>query len=274
MKFKELSDDLPRRVGNPDVVVFDMPMEVPIVARGDPSIALEDYDSILEADASFFQEDGVEGQAWRLTIKEREYKIRLKSRRYGKGPNVAEMRAVTDGLKEAAQRGACHLVVKTDNKWCACVLTQLWEAKLPHTVPIANQAKNLMSHFDTVAIIHTRTKNIGRVDRKARRAAEARREEVRAKEAQRMNEMQKIIEKAASVFLERKQDNWRANQRYDVVLHPPSCTCPQWSLRWENVPLAGKRAQRPPCKHIVAVALREGTQDPKAILDFARKAIA
>ncbi len=276
MNFQEaterLLDGLPRKAGNPKSFVFEVPMETPIVAKGDPSVQPEEYDSVLETDASFLPVDGVEGQAWRLTVNGREYKIKSKSRRHGKGPVVAEMKAVIDGMKEAAQRGARCLIVKTDNRWCAHVLVSLWKPKKDHTVPVAKQAMSLMDQFKTVAIIHTRTKNIRRVDRRARRAAEARQADVERKISERLDKLQEIIQRAASVRLERMKGGWRANGRFNVSIYPPSCACQQWSLRWKNVPLAGKRAQRLPCKHIVAAAMNVGIQDPKTLLALARKA--
>ncbi len=276
MKFKvamrESLDSVPKIAGEPESFVTEIPMETPVVAKGDPSIKPEEYDSILETDASFLPADGVEGQAWRLTVNRREYKLKCRSRRFGKGPVVAEMKAIVDGMKEAAQRGARHLIIKTDNRWCAHVLVSLWEPKQDHTVPVAKQAKDIMNEFETVAIIHTRSKYIRRVDRRARRAAEARRADVERKKSERLDKFREIAQRATSVRLEQTKSGWRANGRFNVVVFPPSCTCQQWSLRWKNVPLAGKRAQRLPCKHIVAAAMKEGIRDPETLLALARKA--
>lgn len=215
MKLGELMEKLakgkPRRAGEPDAAVFEMPMETPVVAKGDPKIKPEEYDSVLEADASFFPTDRVEGRAWRLTVRGTDYEPRQRSRRYGKGPVVAEMKAIVDGMKEADRMGAGSLIVRTDNRWCAHVLVGLWKAKQAHTRSVAIEAFGLVDRFEAVAIVHTRTKNIRRIDRVARRAARTRRADVERKERKRLDKMKDVIGRASSVRLQRLRSGWQAN---------------------------------------------------------------
>jgi ribonuclease HI len=264
--------NLPCVAGNPDEVVLSIPMHTAVVARGDPSLTLEQYDSVLEADASYFPRDRVEGQAWRLTVNGKEYKVKTKARRYGRGPATAELRAIIDGLKEASAKGSRRIIVKTDNRWSAHILTGLWSARQEYTIPLAAEALGLLENFETASVIHTRTKKIRKVDRAARRAAEDRQTQARNQDAKRLEKIEEAIQRAQTVHLQRTPAGWRANEYFAVVVNPPSCTCPGWTLRWTNVPLAGKRARRLPCKHLVAAALREGVSTHEELSVLPRRA--
>src|SRR3990170_4157478 len=109
--FREISQKPACVAGYPDEQIPVIPMNVPIVAWGDLSLQPDSYEAVLEADASFSYEDRVEGQAWRLSIQGKEYKIRAKARQHGTGPVVAEMKAIIDGLKEAAKFGVNSVIV-------------------------------------------------------------------------------------------------------------------------------------------------------------------
>jgi ribonuclease HI len=231
------------------------------------------YEAVLEADAAFSYDDCVEGQAWRLTVQGEGLKIRTKARQHGKGPVVAEMRAIVDGLREAASHGVDSVIVKTDNRWCAHVLVGLWKPELPRTTSVANEAVELLTAFGAVAVIHTRTKTMRRIDRAARSAADNRRRELRQSATDRLHAVGETMSRAEKVKLHRATVGWTANGYFDVTVRPPSCTCPDWSLRWKGVPLAGKRARRNPCKHMVAAARAEGITRPEEILRLARSAV-
>ncbi len=272
--FRDSSRNQPCVAGEPDYQVPHVPMDVPIVAWGDPSLPPEAYDAVLEADAAFSYDDRVEGQAWRLTVQGKEYRIRTKARQHGKGPVVAEMKAIIDGLTEAAGHGLRSVIVKTDNSWCAHVLVGLWKPGLPHTIGPADEAVELLTAFDTVAVVHTRTKTMRRVDRAARSAADNRRRKLNQSGRRRLEAFRKTLTRAETVKLSPAPGGWRANGNFDVTVRPPSCTCPDWSLRWRDVPLSGRRARRNPCKHIAAAAYAEGITQPEDILALARSAIS
>ncbi len=110
------------------------------------------------------------------------------------------------------------------------------------------------------------------VDHAARRAAERKRKEARSKLTERLDRIDAVMTRADTVLLEMGEGGWRANGRFEVTIHPPSCTCPGWTLRWNRVPLAGRRANRNPCVHIAAAALQEGITDPEALLSLVRRA--
>lgn len=262
----------PTLVGNPDVEIYALRMDEAVLAWGDYLLDIDQFDSLLLADASYFRKERVEGLAWQLTLNGKEYKLRSKGRRNAKGPTVAEMGAIVEGMNQAVKVGARQLVIHTDSRWSAHVLVGLWEAKQPHTVRVADLAMGLVEGFDTVAVVHTRTSNLRRVDRAARRAAEETRSKVREKEAAKRLEIERIMSEAESVRLRRQEDHWEAYGRFRVTVTPPSCTCGSWARKWRGVPLAGKRARRLPCKHIVAAAVKEGITDTGTLLAMSRKA--
>jgi hypothetical protein len=111
-----------------------------------------------------------------------------------------------------------------------------------------------------------------RVDRAARSAADKRRVKILEAKSRRLEILRKLMEVASDVTLLEAPGGWIANGVFLVTISPASCTCPAWFVRWANVPLPGKRAQRNPCKHIVAAAVREGFTDPAAVLALAKHA--
>lgn len=272
MKLKDLFKDYPVRLGKPESFVTELSPDEPVLIRGDPSLTEEDLEAVLEADASYFPKTGVEGTAWRLCREGRAYKMQARSRRYGKGPNVAEMRAVILGMKDAQKKGVRSLLIKTDSSWSAHVLAGLWKAKQPHTIAIAKEALSLVEDFEAVALVHTRTKNVAQVDRAARQAAEKKGKAVEKKLAERLQTIERVLERAEDVHLDRAGDGWIAEGRFAVNVDPPRCSCPGWTLRWQSVPLAGKRANRNPCKHLAAAAREEGIRDPGGLLALTRRA--
>jgi len=84
--------------------------------------------------------------------------------------------------------------------------------------------------------------------------------------------MERILERARTVRLERTESGWVANDRYHVQLNPMRCECPAWMARWARTPIAARRAQRLPCKHLVALALHDGITVPADLARLARKA--
>jgi SWIM zinc finger len=88
----------------------------------------------------------------------------------------------------------------------------------------------------------------------------------------RVHVMERILARARDVQLEERGGGWVANGRYRVGLDPMSCECPAWSARWAKAPIAGRRAQRLPCKHLVALALRQGVSVPADLALLARRA--
>ncbi len=84
--------------------------------------------------------------------------------------------------------------------------------------------------------------------------------------------LEEVVARAGTVHLRWRDAGWIANGRYPVRLDPPSCECPAWARRWAGVSLAGRRAARLPCKHLVALALREGRADLDELAALGRRA--
>jgi SWIM zinc finger len=84
--------------------------------------------------------------------------------------------------------------------------------------------------------------------------------------------MERILERAKDVRLESRNGEWVANGRYRVSLDPLRCECPAWTARWARAPIAGRRAQRLLCKHLVALAQHEGIREPADLARLARRA--
>ncbi len=202
MKLGDVLEGYPTLLENPERVVLEIQIDEPVVVRGNRSITTDDIEGVVEADASYFRHDHVEGTAWRLSMGKREYRMQTRARRFGKGPNVAEMKAIVDGLKDALRKGVSSVIIKTDSRWSAHVLAGLWRAKKPHTIAIAEKALALVECFDTLVVFHTRTSNVAQVDRAARQAAERKRKEVRRKLTERLDRIEAVMARAGTVLLE------------------------------------------------------------------------
>jgi len=129
------------------------------------------------------------------------------------------------------------------------------------------------AELEALAVVHTRTKSIRQIDRAARRAgriASARAVTVKQK---RVGKVVAAMERARGVQLRRDGDAYIADGYVRVRIDPPECSCRGWELRWRSVPLAGKRAKRVPCIHLVAVAVSAGMSDPAEILSIANRAL-
>ncbi len=88
----------------------------------------------------------------------------------------------------------------------------------------------------------------------------------------RVREIERLFARARTVEVERTPSGFLAHGRYQVRLDPPSCDCPAWIRRWDAIPLAGRRARRLPCKHIVAAAMLEGAVTPADLERLVRSA--
>lgn len=261
--------------GMPDIVHLSLPMETPVVrSREVAQIPLSEYEAELRTDASYSYGDQVVGAAWQLVIGGIEAPVRVSKRRYGKGPVFAEMTAVGLGLMEAQSKGINRLVLKTDSQWCAQALLGLVRPQLHYMIRVCTPALDAAGKFSALAVVHTRTRNIKHVDHAARRAARAESARVKGVQDQREARARAALVRARGVTLGREEGEYVADAYAHVRLDPPNCTCKGWTLRWAGVPLEGKRARRIPCKHLTAVALAEGIDDPSALLELSRRAEA
>lgn len=260
--------------GNPKKIYFDLPMELPVVRSSDLArIPLPDYEAELRTDASYDYNSRVAGVAWQLVVGGVEGPIRIAKKRYGKGPVFSEMTAIRLGLEEARKRGIRRLILRTDSQWSAHALLGIVTPQLPYMVKVCQPALEAAVTFESLAIVHTRTKNIRAIDKKARKAADGEAQRVRSVEVAREARVLEAMDRARGVKLVREGDAWIADGHVRVTLSPPSCACRGWTLRWAKVPIEGKRSRRIPCKHLTAVALLNGLTLPSELLQLARRAV-
>jgi ribonuclease HI len=260
--------------GNPQKVFFELRMDTPLVRSAEKArIPLADYQAELRTDASYDYNTRAVGAAWQLVIAGTEGPIREAKRRYGKGPVFAEMTAIALGLADARSRGLTRLVVRTDSQWSAAALLGLVTPQVHYMVKASKPALEIAATLETLAVVHTRTKSIRLIDKKARKASDKEAARIDVLESQRQARALAAFGRARNVTLRREGVVWIADGHARVTFDPPSCTCEGWSLRWARVPIEGKRSKRIPCKHLAAVALQEGITEPAALLQLARRAL-
>jgi ribonuclease HI len=212
------------------------------------------------------------GLGWRLTTsagrREPEAVTRLRS-----GTRIgAELEAVRRGLDAAARVGCVRILVRVSDENVARLLRgELRAGRFRRAAVVASRLRSSLARFRSVRFVAEPfdDRELHHVVAEAldvglHRAAE--RAELRA------HAIERIMERARTVELESSEGRWIANHRYRVQLDPMGCECPAWGAHWARAPLAGRRAQRLPCKHIVALALRLGVGIPADLETSARKA--
>jgi hypothetical protein len=214
----------------------------------------------------------ISGIGWRLTAPFGPYPVRTETRRYGRTLVYSELAAVRLGLSEAAGLRCERLLVRTPNSLVERLLRGESLPRYRRAAAVAAQVRPWLEKFSSVRLLTQPTTDpellhtVGEaLDAGLHAAAE--------REEHRVHVMERIVERAKDVQLEARDGTWVANGRYRVRLDPMSCECPAWSARWAKAPIAGRRAQRLPCKHLVALALRQGVSVPADLALLARRAL-
>jgi len=225
----------------------------------------------LEVDAALEETTKAAGVAWRLTTPDSVGPVRRLTRRHGRTRIASEIVGLRAALAEAARRGCRAVTVRSPDPALAAVVRGEGGARFHRAADAARRLAPLLAAFDRVTfdppsppdpeLAHAVAEAL---DVGLHRAAE--REEHRALV------MERIVERARQVQLDEKDGTWIANGRYRVSLDPLRCDCPAWGARWARVPIPGRRAERLPCKHLVALALRRGIEVPADLALLARKA--
>jgi SWIM zinc finger len=225
----------------------------------------------LEVAAMLESTTHVSGIGWRLTAPFGPYPVRTQARRYGRTLVYSELAAVRLGLDEAAQLHCERILVRTSNSLVERLARGESLPRYRRAVASAARLRGLFARFASVRVETRPTTDpellhaVGEaLDQGLHAAAE--------REEHRVAMMERILERAKDVQLEEKEGTWIANGRYRVRLDPMSCECPAWTARWSKTPIAGRRALRLPCKHLVALALRQGVSVPVDLTRLARKA--
>ena len=228
--------------------------------------------SRLEVLASTESRTGTAGIGWRLTGSIGEFPPIARARLRVGSRIAAELLAVDGGLREAARHGATDVRIRTDDPALPGVVSRAGPKRFRRALRAAGRLAATLAQFRSIEfevdpehdpeLLHA----VGEaLDEGLHRVAE--REEHRA------HAIEQIRERAHAVLLELRDGRWIANGRYAVSLDPFECDCPAWRRRWARVPLAGRRAERLPCKHLVALAARSGLVVPDDLAELARSAL-
>ncbi len=211
------------------------------------------------------------GIGWRLTTPSGPGPIGTATHSQERTLIAAELAAVRKGLIAALRERCRRLRIRVPRSATARVLAEEEPLAYRRATRAAHRMKPLIDQFEwlrvepAVSDDHELNLAVARaLDAGLHRAAE--REELREQAVER------VMERARSVRLEERDGRWIANGRYRVQLDPMQCECPAWTARWARTPLPGRRAQRLPCKHIVALALRHGITVPSQLMAMARRA--
>lgn len=78
--------------------------------------------------------------------------------------NVAEYQALIHGLKAAIKHGAQNLTVKSDSELMVRQLNGIYKVRTPHIIPLFQEAKELLSNFSSVEVLHVRREENKRAD--------------------------------------------------------------------------------------------------------------
>jgi len=213
----------------------------------------------------------ISGIGWRLTAPFGPYPVRTETRRYGRTLVYSELAAVRLGLAEAARLHCERLRVRTPNSLVEQLLRGESPPRYRRAAAVAARVTPWLERFASVRV-QTRPTTDPELLHTVGEALDAGLHAAAEREEHRVHVMERIVERARDVQLEARGEGWVANGRYRVRLEPMSCECPAWSARWAKAPIAGRRAQRLPCKHLVALALHQGFSVPADLALLARRA--
>lgn len=223
----------------------------------------------IEVDAERDERTGSGAFAWRRVDPGRAPRLRAEPRQHLASRVLGECRALERALAVDRTPGECRLVIRAGDPRFLHALAG-WVAYPRISRPLAKIQAQLAAYASyraerTEAPSPELARAIeGAADEALHRAAQ--------RDAGRARAIEALIDRARTVSLRRDGEEWVANDRYRVRLDPMACECPAWSRRWAGASIAGRRAARLPCKHLVALALEEGRFDPAALAALARRA--
>ena len=232
---------------------------------------LESSEWKLEVGAELEERTHIAGVGWRLTGPDGTVILRAETRRYGRSRVFSELTALRAGLDEARRRRARRVVVRTPDVLLQRLLRGSPSGRYRRAQARADELRPFLRPFESVRF------DIGppsdpELSHAVGEALDAGLHAAAEREEHRKHVIEQILDRARSVHLERRGSDWVANGRYRVSLDPMRCECPAWTARWARTPFPGRRAQRLPCKHLVALAIHEGLAVPTDLEELARKA--
>ena len=225
----------------------------------------------LEVSARLERRTHAAGIAWRLTVAGRPLPVQARTLRTASTLMAAELAALRDGIREATKRGCRDLLVSVPDTRLVAVLRGAPSPRLRRVAASVERLKPLFVRFPALRYAARFAPDPGLVHA-AGEALDVGLHAAALREEHRVYAMERIVARAREVRLRRTDSGWLANDRYRVQLDPMRCECPAWTARWANAPLGARRAQRLPCKHLVALAIHEGVSVPADLAQLARKA--
>lgn len=213
----------------------------------------------------------ISGIGWRLTTPTGAQPIRTETRRFGRTLLFSELAALRHGLEEARANRCERLTVELPNPLLVSLLQGVPHPKLRRAELAVRQVRPLLDRFSSVRW-ETERPIDPELSHEVGEALDAGLHAAAERAEHRAEVMEQIIERSKVVRLEFRGGGWVANGRYRVQLDPIRCECPAWNVRWARIPLPGRRAQRLPCKHLVALAIRQGLTVPADLARLAQRA--
>ncbi len=213
----------------------------------------------------------ISGIGWRLSAPDGADTVHTQTRRYGRTLLYSELAAVRGGLEAARHAGCRRLVVDVPEPVVAALLRGEHVPRFRRAEKVAAGLRPRLAGFDSVTFESGRPTH-PELAHAVGEALDAGLHAAAEREEYRVLVMERTIERARSVELAEHHGEWIANGRYRVRLEPMHCDCPAWTARWARAPIPGRRAQRLPCKHLVALALHEGVTVPADLVALARRA--
>ncbi|HTP54732.1 MAG TPA: SWIM zinc finger family protein [Thermoplasmata archaeon] len=226
----------------------------------------------LEVFALLEETTRVSGIGWRLTTAGGPGPVLSRTRRYGHSRIDSELAAVRLGLLDAQRRGCRRVRVSSTEPALGPLLRGEAMPRYSRAAATAARLRPLLDAFTGVGFELT-PETDPELAHAVGEALEVGLHRVADQEEHRAAIIEGILERASHVRLARSEAGWIANERYRVSLDPMRCDCPAWTARWRRVPIAGRRSARLPCKHIVALARREGVAVPADLALGARRAM-
>lgn len=225
----------------------------------------------LELDAVIEGTTHVSGIGWRLATARGPGEVRAETRRYGRTLVFSELAALRRGLAEAREANCRRVKVVSPSDRLGPLVVGAPTDRWRRARAAAERLSPLVRGFEEVVFERSTTPD-AELHHAVGEALDAGLHAAAERAEHRVRVMEQIVARAADVRLERRDGEWVANDRYRVRLAPMSCECPAWSARWSRVSVAARRAQRLPCKHLVALAIREGIRVPADLAELARRA--
>jgi SWIM zinc finger len=226
---------------------------------------------LIEVAALVEQRTHAAGVGWRVTVAGRREAAEARTLRRAGTRMAAELTALRGGLRRAAPFPAAALRLRIADPRTAALLEGRGAGRYQRAQVAAERLAPLLRRFSSVRF-EVKFEPDRELAHLVAEALDAGLHAAAEREEHRVWVMERILERARQVRLERTESGWVANDRYHVQLDPMRCGCPAWAARWAKTPIGARRAQRLPCKHLVALALHEGITVPADLAQLARRA--